>query len=77
MPAQMMHRKTITMRNSHYQQQSHRGSTPSPEMQQGLERNPSDQATAEPSANSLWTAVERLWPPDQLPECSVATQPVD
>ncbi len=49
MPARMMYRKTITMRNSHYQQQSHRGSTPFPETQQGLERNPSHQAPAEPS----------------------------
>ena len=80
MAAPMVLRKTFAMRNSFFQKQTPRGSTPLRETQQRSEDYPSDPMHAMPAEESggyIWTSVERLWSLDQLPEHPVITQPVD
>jgi hypothetical protein len=80
MAAPIVQRKTFAMRNSFFQQQTPRGSTPLRETRQRFDGSPSDPMhtmLAEESGGYIWTSVERLWHLNQLPEHPVTTQPVD
>lgn len=71
MMAFMLQGSYLDVRNSHFQEKLHRGSTPHRETQQALDSCPWDRMPAMPTeqfGGLIRTWVEGLWPIDQLPK---------